>query len=45
MYMDGIFAENDKELKTLIESMRIFSDDIGIVFGIEKCPLQKMKSV
>ena len=30
MYMDGIklFAKNEKELKTLIQAVRIYSEDI-----------------
>ena len=39
MYMDGIklFAKNEKELQTLIQTIRIYSQDIGMEFGIEKC--------
>ena len=39
MYMDGIklFAKNEKELETLIHAVRIYSHDIGMEFGIEKC--------
>ena len=38
MYMDDIklFAKNEKELETLIQAVRIYSQDIGIEFGIEK---------
>ena len=38
MYMDDIklFAKNEKELKTLIHAVRIYSQDIGMEFGIEK---------
>ena len=37
MYMDDIklFAKNEKELETLIHSIRIYSRDIGREFGIE----------
>ena len=37
MYMDDIklFAKNEKELETLIHAVRIYSQDIGIEFGIE----------
>ena len=45
--MDDIipFAKkNKKELKTLIHAVRIFSQDIGMEFGIEKCPMLVMKS-
>ena len=38
MYMDDIklFAKNEKELETLIHTIRIYSQDIGMKFGIEK---------
>ncbi len=37
MYMDDIklFAKNEKELETLIHAVRIYSQDIGMEFGIE----------
>ena len=46
MYIDDIklFAKNEKELKTLIHTVRIYSQDIGMDFGIEKCALLVMKS-
>ena len=46
MYMDDIklFAKNGKELETLIHAVRIYSQDIGMEFGIEKCTMQVMKS-
>ena len=46
MYMDDIklFAKNEKELETLILTVRIYSQDIGMEFGIEKCALLVMKS-
>ena len=46
MYMDNIklFAKNEKELETLIHAVRIYSQDIGMEFGIEKCTLLVMKS-
>ena len=46
MYMDDIklFAENEKELETLIQTVRIYSQDIKIEFGIEKCAMLVMKS-
>ena len=44
--MDDIklFAKNEKELETLIHTVRIYSQDIGIEFGIEKCAMLVMKS-
>ena len=44
--MDDIklFAKNEKELETLIQAVRIYSQDIGMEFGIEKCVMLVMKS-
>ena len=44
--MDDIilFAKNEKELETLIHAVRIYSQDIGMEFGIEKCAMFVMKS-
>ena len=38
MYKDDIelFDKNEQELKTLIQAVRIYSQDIGMEFGIEK---------
>ena len=46
MYIDNIklFAKKEKELETLIHTIRIYSQDIGMEFGIEKCALPVMKS-
>ena len=46
MYMDDIklFAKNEKELETLIHAVRIYSQDVGMKFGIEKCALLVIKS-
>ena len=37
MYMDGIklFAKDEKELETLIQTVRIYSQDIEMEFGIK----------
>ena len=45
MYMDDIklFAKNEKEVETLIHTVRIYSQDIGMEFGIEKCAMLVMK--
>ena len=44
--MDDIklFAKNEKELETLIHAVGIYSQDIGVEFGIEKCVQLVMKS-
>ena len=46
MYMDDIklFAKNEKELEILLHTIRIYSQDIGMEFCIEKCALLVMKS-
>ena len=46
IYMDDIrlFAKNEKELETLIHVVRIYSQDTGMEFGIEKCAMLIMKS-
>ena len=46
MYMDDIklFTKNEKGLETLIHAVRIYSQDIGMEFGIEKCTVLTMKS-
>ena len=44
--MDDIklFEKSEKELETLIHTIRIYSQDIGMEFGIEKCALLVRKS-
>ena len=44
--MDDIklFAKNEKELETLIQTVRIYSQDVGMEFDIEKCDMLVMKS-
>ena len=44
--MDDIklFAKNEEELETLLQSVRIYSQDIGMEFGLEKCAMLVMKS-
>ena len=37
--------KNEKELETLIHTVRIYIQDIGMEFGIEKCAMLVMKSV
>ena len=39
-----LFDKNEKELKTLIQAVRIYSDDIRMEFGVEKCTMLIMKS-
>ena len=44
--MDNIklFAKNEREQETLIHAVRIYSQDTGMEFGIEKCAMLVMKS-
>ena len=44
--MDDIklFAKNEKEMETLIHAVRIYSQDIGMEFGIEKFAMLVIKS-
>ena len=46
MFMDDIkmFAKHEKEWETLIHTVRIYSQDIGMEFGIENCATLVMKS-
>ena len=46
MYKDDIklFTKNEKELESLVHGLRIYSQDIGMEFDIEKCALPVMKS-
>ena len=46
MYMDDmkLFSINENELVTLIHAFRIYSKNIDMEFGIEKCPMLEMKS-
>ena len=47
MYIDEIkvLAKCEKEVKTLVQTIRIYSQDIGMEFGIEKCfkPIMKIR--
>ena len=46
MYIDDIklFAKIEKELQTLIRTVRIYSQGIGMEFSKEKCGMLIMKS-
>ena len=46
MYKDDIklFAKNEDKLKTQIQIMRIYSQNVGIKFGIDTCTMLMMKS-
>ena len=39
-----LLSKKENELETLIQTVRIYSQDIGMEFGIEKCAILVMKS-
>lgn len=45
LYMDDLklYGKNEKQIDTLINTVRIFSSDIGMEFGIDKCAVLVMK--
>ena len=46
MYMDDtkLFAKNEKLLETLIQTLRMYNQDIKMEFGIEKCAMLIIRS-
>ena len=46
MFMDDdkLFAKSEKSMETIIHAVRIFSQDIGMEFGIKKCAMLVMKN-
>ena len=40
----NLFAKNEKELETLVQIERMYSQDIGMEFGIEKRAMLIMRS-
>ena len=45
LYMDDLklYAKSEKELKSLLNTVKIFSDDIRMEFGLDKCAILAMK--
>ena len=39
-----LFAKNEREFDTLIQAVRIYNQDIGMEFSIEKWAMQIMRS-
>ena len=39
LYMDDLklYARSNKEIESLVNTVRIFSDDIHVQFGLDKC--------
>ena len=38
-----LYAKNEKGLESLVQTVWIFSDDIGMEFGIDKCAALVLK--
>ena len=36
------YVKNEKELETLIQTVRIYGQDMRMKFGLEKCTMQVM---
>ena len=45
LFMDDLklFAKNEKGLDSLVQTVRVFSEDIGMEFGIDKCAMLVLK--
>ena len=40
-----LYAKNDKEFEGLLSTVKQFSDDIGMEFGLDKCGKQYLQRV
>ena len=38
-----LYAKNEKGLESLVQTARIFNDDLGMKFGIDKCATLVLK--
>ena len=38
-----LYAKTEEELDSLVQTVRVFSEDIGMKFSIEKCSMLVMK--
>ena len=45
LFMDDLklYAKDIRQLDSLVQTVRIFSNDIGIEFGIQKCAMVELK--
>ena len=45
LFIDSLklYASNEKPLESLIQTVRVFSNDRGMEFGVEKCAVLTMK--
>ena len=43
--MDGLklYGRNEKEINSVVHTVQVFSSDIGMYFGIDKCTMMVMK--
>ena len=39
----NLYAKNEKVLYSLVQTVRVFSNDIGMQFGLDKCVVLIMK--
>ena len=39
-----LFAKNETKLKTQIQTVRIYNQDIGMEYGVEKCVIIIMRN-
>ena len=46
LFMDDLklYSRSEKGLDSLVQTVRVFSKDIGIEFGIEKCAMLVMET-
>ena len=38
-----LYSRSEKGLESLVQAVRVFSEDIGMEFGIEKCAMLLME--
>ena len=38
-----LYANNEKSFESLIQTVHVFSNDIGMEFGVEKCAVLTVK--
>ena len=45
LFMDDLklYSRNERGLDSLVQTVRVFSEDIGMEFDIEKCPMLVME--
>ena len=45
LFMDGLrlYGRNEMEINSLVHTVRVFSSDIGMDFGVKKCAMMVMK--